>query len=159
LLYYLGLLGMTAFSVTGVLAAGKKDMDLFSIVLLGVVTAVGGGTLRDIILNAHPIYWVADLTYLWVSAIAAIATFFCVRIFSRLLKLFEYIDALGLALFVILAIEKTSSLGYGNTIAVLMGLITGITGGMVRDILTSRMPLVRDSMRLQHSWVQSCCSY
>ncbi len=87
MLYYLGLLGMTAFSVTGVLAAGKRDMDLFSIVLLGVVTAFGGGTLRDIILNAHPIYWVADLTYLWVSVIAAIATFFCVKIFSRLLKL------------------------------------------------------------------------
>jgi len=142
LLYYLGLLGMTAFSVTGVLAAGKRDMDLFSIVLLGVVTALGGGTLRDIILNAHPIYWIADLTYLWVSVIAAIATFFCVRVFSRLLKLFQYVDALGLALFVILAMEKTSSLGYGNTIALLMGLITGISGGMVRDVLTGRMPLV-----------------
>jgi uncharacterized membrane protein YeiH len=141
-LYYLGLLGMTAFSITGVIAAGKRDMDLFSIVLLGVVTALGGGTLRDIILDAHPIYWIADLTYLWVSVIAAIATFFCIRFFSRLLKLFQYIDALGLALFVILAMEKTSSLGYGNTIAVLMGLITGITGGMVRDILTGRMPLV-----------------
>ena len=133
---------MTAFSITGVLAAGKRDMDLFSIVLLGVVTALGGGTLRDIILDAHPIYWLADLTYLWVSVIAAIATFFCVRFFSRLLKLFQYIDALGLAIFVILAMEKTSSLGHGNTIAVLMGLITGITGGMVRDILAGRMPLV-----------------
>jgi uncharacterized membrane protein YeiH len=141
-LYYLGLLGMTAFSVTGVLAAGKRDMDLFSIVLIGVVTAVGGGTLRDIILDTHPIFWVADLTYLWASVIAAITTFFCVRIFSRLIRLFQYIDALGLALFVILAMEKTTSLGYGNTIAVLMGLITGITGGIVRDILTDRIPLV-----------------
>ncbi len=86
MLYYLGLLGMMAFSITGVLAAGKRDMDLFSIVLLGVVTALGGGTLRDIILDTQPIFWVADLTYLWISVVAAIATFFCIRFFSRVLK-------------------------------------------------------------------------
>lgn len=142
MLYYLGLLGIIAFSVTGVIAAGKKDMDLFSIVLLGVVTALGGGTLRDIILDIHPIFWVADLTYIWVPVIAAIATFFCVRLVARLLNLFIYLDAFGLALFTILSMEKILDLGYGNTIALLMGLITGITGGMLRDILTGRMPLV-----------------
>jgi uncharacterized membrane protein YeiH len=141
-LYYLGLLGIIAFAVTGVIAAGKKDMDLFSIVLLGVATALGGGTLRDLILDTHPIFWVADLTYLWVSVVAAIGTFFCVRLVSRLLKLFIYLDAFGMALFTILSMEKLLELGYGNTIALLMGLITGISGGMLRDILTGRMPLV-----------------
>lgn len=142
MLYYLGLIGIAAFAITGVIAAGKRDMDIFSIVLLGVVTALGGGTLRDIVLNTSPIFWVADLSYLWVSIIAAMATFFCVRLISRLFKLFLYIDAFGLALFTILAIENTINLGFGNTIAVLMGITTGITGGILRDILTGRMPLL-----------------
>lgn len=142
MLYYLGMVGIVAFSVTGVIAAGKRDMDLFSIVLLGVVTALGGGTLRDIILDVHPIFWIADLTYLWVSVVAAIVTFFSVRLVSRLLRLFIYLDAFGMALFTILALERTLSLGYGYTVAVIMGLVTGITGGMLRDILTGRMPLV-----------------
>lgn len=142
MIYYLGLIGIAAFSITGVIAAGKKDMDIFSIVLLGVVTALGGGTLRDIILDSNPVFWIADLTYLWVSLIAAVATFFGIRLISRLFKLFLYIDAFGLAPFTVLATENTINLGFGSTIAVLMGLITGITGGMVRDILTGRMPLL-----------------
>lgn len=142
MVYYFGMVGIVAFAVTGVIAAGKRNMDLFSIVLLGVVTALGGGTLRDIILDAHPVFWVADLTYLWVSVFAAIATFFFVRLVSRLLSIFIYLDTFGMALFTILAMEKTINLGHGYTVAVLMGLITGISGGMLRDILTGRMPLV-----------------
>ncbi len=142
MVYFLGMVGIAAFSVTGVLAAGKRDMDIFSIVLLGVVTALGGGTLRDLILGIYPIYWVEDLTYFWVSVAASGVTFFGARFVSRLLKLFIYLDAFGMALFTILAMGKTLSLGYGYTVAILMGLITGITGGMFRDILTDRMPLV-----------------
>ncbi len=142
LIYYLGLVGIAAFSITGVIAAGKKGMDIFSIVLLGIVTALGGGTLRDIILDSNPVFWIADLAYLGVSIIAAVATFFGIRLFSRLFTMFLYIDALGLALFTVLATENTIKLGFGSTIAVLMGLITGITGGMIRDILTGRMPLL-----------------
>jgi uncharacterized membrane protein YeiH len=142
LIYYLGLIGIAAFSITGVIAAGKKGMDIFSIVLLGIVTALGGGTLRDIILDSNPVFWIADLAYLGVSIIAAVATFFGIRLFSRLFTMFLYIDALGLALFTVLATENTIKLGFGSTIAILMGLVTGITGGMIRDILTGRMPLL-----------------
>ncbi|MCP3871993.1 MAG: TRIC cation channel family protein, partial [Desulfobacteraceae bacterium] len=67
MIYYLGLIGIAAFSVTGVIAAGRKGMDIFSIVLLGVVTALGGGTLRDVIIDSGPVFWTADLLYLWVS--------------------------------------------------------------------------------------------
>ena len=79
MIYTLGLLGIAAFSITGVIAAGKKDMDIFSIVLLGVVTALGGGTLRDIIIDASPVFWIADLHYLWVSLAASALTFFLIR--------------------------------------------------------------------------------
>lgn len=142
MIYYLGMLGIIAFSVTGVIAAGKRNMDIFSIVLLGVVTALGGGTLRDMILDARPVFWIADLTYLWVAIIAAIITFFCVRLVSRVLKLFIYIDTFGMALFTITAMQKALSLGNNYTVSVLMGLVTGISGGMLRDILTGRMPLL-----------------
>lgn len=142
MIYYLGLIGIAAFSATGVIAAGKKDMDILSIVLLGVVTALGGGTLRDIILDAHPVFWVADLYYLWVSTIAAVLTFFLIRYVNHVLRLLLFIDAFGLSLFTVLATEKTIGLGFSKPVAVLMGLITGITGGMIRDILTGRMPLL-----------------
>ncbi len=76
MIHYLGLIGIAAFAITGVIAAGKKDMYIFSIVLFGVVTALGGGTLRDIIIDASPVFWIADLSYLWVSILASIVTFF-----------------------------------------------------------------------------------
>ncbi len=142
MIYYLGLLGISAFAITGVIAAGKKDMDIFSIVLLGVVTALGGGTLRDIIIDANPIFWIADLSYLWVSVTASILSFFLVRLVRHVMPLLLFIDALGLSLFTVLAAEKTISLGFSNTVAILMGVTTGIAGGMIRDILTGRMPLL-----------------
>ena len=142
MIYSLGLIGIAAFAITGVMAAGKKGMDILSITLLGVVTAIGGGTLRDIILDTNPIFWVADLSYLWVSVSASILAFFLVRFVNHILHLLLFIDAFGLSLFTILATEKTLILGFSNPVAVLMGVITGIAGGMFRDILTGRMPLL-----------------
>ena len=94
MIYLLGLIGIAAFAITGVMAAGKKGMDILSITLLGVVTALGGGTLRDIILDSNPIFWVADLYYLWVSVAASIVAFFLVRFVSHVLHLLLFIDAL-----------------------------------------------------------------
>ena len=142
MIYTLGLIGIAAFAITGVMAAGKKGMDILSITLLGVVTALGGGTLRDIILDTNPIFWIADLSYLWVSVSASIMAFFLVRFVNHILHLLLFIDAFGLSLFTILATEKTLILGFSNPVAVLMGVITGIAGGMIRDILTGRMPLL-----------------
>lgn len=140
--YYLGLFGIAAFAITGVIAAGRKGMDIFSIVLLGVVTALGGGTMRDIIIDADSIFWIADLSYLWVSVVASVMTFFLVRYVNRVMKLLLFVDAFGLSLFTILATEKTLGLGFSDPVAVLMGVVTGIAGGMIRDILTGRMPLL-----------------
>jgi uncharacterized membrane protein YeiH len=140
--YSLGMLAIAVFAVTGVIAGGRKDMDILTIVILGNVTAIGGGTLRDILLDVSPIYWIADLTYLWVSTGASILAFFLVPKISRTFRLLEYADGLGVALFSVLATEKTLLLGFSGPVAVLMGMITGISGGMLRDILTARMPLL-----------------
>lgn len=142
MIYYLELIGIAAFSISGVIAAGKKDMDIFSIVVLGVVTAIGGGTLRDVIVDTSPVFWIADLTYLWVAIAASILTFFLIRYIDHLLRLLLFLDAFGLSLFTILAAEKTIGLGFSNPVAVLMGVMTGIAGGMIRDMLTGRMPLI-----------------
>ena len=141
-LYWSGMLGIAAFSITGVIAAGKRGMDIFSIVLLGVVTALAGGTLRDMILDVRPVFWIADPMYLWISIAAAMISFFSIRYMTYMLTVLLYVDALGLALFTIFAADKTLSLGFSPPVAVLMGLITGITGSIVRDILTGRMPLL-----------------
>ncbi len=140
--YFLGMLAIAVFAVTGVIAGGRKDMDILTIVILGNVTAIGGGTLRDILLDVNPIYWIADLTYFWVATGAAILAFFLVPKISRTFRLLEYADGLGVALFSVLATEKTLLLGFSGPVAVLMGMITGISGGMLRDILTARMPLL-----------------
>lgn len=142
MIYYLGLIGIAAFAITGVIAAAKKGMDIFSIVLLGVVTALGGGTLRDVIIDTGPAFWTNDLLYLWVSVSASVITFFLIRHVSHALKLLLFVDAFGLSLFTVLATEKTLLLGFSEPVAVLMGVITGIAGGMIRDILTGRMPLL-----------------
>jgi len=142
MIHYLGLIGIAAFSITGVIAAGKKDMDILSIVLLGVVTALGGGTLRDVIIDVSPVFWIADLTYLWISILASVTTFFLIRYVNHVLRPLLFIDAFGLALFTVLATEKTISLGFFSPVAVLMGVTTGVAGGMIRDILTARMPLL-----------------
>lgn len=142
MIYYLGLIGITAFAVTGVIAAGKKGMDIFTIVLLGVVTALGGGTLRDLIIDSGPVFWTGDLMYLWVSVGASVVTFFLARYITHIMKLMLFFDAFGLSLFTVLATEKTLLLGFSQPVAVLMGVVTGISGGMIRDILTGRMPLL-----------------
>lgn len=142
MIYYLGLIGIAAFAITGVIAAGKKDMDILSIVMLGMATALGGGTLRDIMIDVSPVFWIADLSYLWVSILASMLTFFLIRYINHVYRLLLFVDAFGLSLFTVLATEKTISLGFSNTVAVLMGVTTGIAGGMIRDILTNRMPLL-----------------
>ena len=117
-------------------------MDIFSVVLLGVVTALGGGTLRDVIIDSGPVFWTNDLLYLWVSVSASVVTFFLIPHVRHVLKLLLFVDGFGLSLFTVLATEQTLVLGFSPPVAVLMGVTTGIAGGMIRDILTGRIPLI-----------------
>lgn len=135
--YALLQVGTAVFAVTGVLAAARQNMDVMSFVIIGVVTAIGGGTLRDQMLDV-PVFWLADATYLYVAVGAALATFFFERKFRATLRALLYLDALATALFTVLAIEKTLRLGFGAGVAVVMGVITGIGGGLIRDLLTGQ---------------------
>lgn len=135
--YALLQLGTAVFAVTGVLAAARQNMDIMSFVIIGVVTAIGGGTLRDQMLDV-PVFWLADANYLYVAVGAALATFFFERRFRATLRAFLYLDALATAVFTVLAIEKTLRLGFRPGVAVVMGVITGIGGGVIRDLLTGQ---------------------
>lgn len=142
MLYLLGLFSMGVFAITGVIASHNKNLDIFSVVFLGSVTALGGGTIRDIILGNYPIYWVDDLWFLWTAVSVSFIAFFLIRSLSHRYQLFLYLDALGIALFSITAAAKTLNLGFSPSIAVVMGLITAIFGGILRDILTGTPSLL-----------------
>jgi uncharacterized membrane protein YeiH len=128
-------------AVTGVLAA-RKQIDLFGVIVLALVTALGGGTIRDIVLAHGPVFWVEDSRYLVNAAITAVATFYLVRYheFSRTFLLVA--DAFSLALFTIIGTQKAVNFGVPPSVAVAMGVITGVAGGILRDLLMGQIPLV-----------------
>lgn len=146
--YLLDLLGVAVFAVSGVLAAGRKRLDLFGAVVIAVVTAIGGGTLRDILLDRHPIFWIANPAYLWVILGAALIAVGYVRFWIASQRALLIADALGLGLFTIGGMQVAQQAGHAAVIAVLMGTITGVAGGMTRDLLTGEIPLILRPGRL-----------
>jgi len=136
------LLGTAVFAVTGALAAQGKRLDIFGVVVLAIVAALGGGTLRDIILDAHPVLWVNNNIFLYIAISSAIIAFIACRYLNYPRRLMLILDAAGLALFVVLGAEKAMSLGMTPLIVVVMGCITGCAGGIIRDILTREIPLI-----------------
>ena len=146
--YLLELLGVAVFAVSGVLAAGRKSLDVLGIAVIAVVTAVGGGTLRDLLLDRHPIFWIANTTHLWVILGATAVTLGYVRFWIATRRALLVADALGLAFFTIAGVQITEQAGYSDPIALLMGTITGVAGGVFRDVLTAEIPLVMRPGRL-----------
>ncbi|WP_067096846.1 trimeric intracellular cation channel family protein [Marinomonas atlantica] len=142
LLYVLGMFGIAAFAITGVISAGRRNMDIFSIVLLGMVASLGGGTIRDVVLRMDAVYWVEDTSYLWIAIVSSMFAFFAVRVIEHRQQVFHYADSFGLALFTILATERVLTLGFSPIIAIIMGVITGVAGGIIRDLLSDRAPLI-----------------
>lgn len=130
-------LATAVFAVTGVLAAARQNMDVLTFMIIGVVTAVGGGTLRDIMLG-WPVFWLHDPTFLYVATGAAISTFFFEQRFRATYNALLYLDAIGTALYTVLAAERVVRSGFPPAVAVVMGVITGIGGGLIRDLITGQ---------------------
>ena len=142
MIYLLDLFGVAVFAITGALAAGEKKMDLFGVVVLALATALGGGTLRDLILGAYPVFWISDPTYIFVGTVAAILIFVLARFFRPPTKALKFADAFGLAVFTVIGTRKAISLGVPGSISVIMGVLTGVAGGIIRDMLSGEIPLV-----------------
>ncbi|MDX1280529.1 trimeric intracellular cation channel family protein [Shewanella colwelliana] len=138
----LWLIGIIAEAMTGALCAGRKQMDLFGVVIVGCATAIGGGTLRDMLLGNYPLIWIENVHYLLAIAFASLLTVIIAPVMRYLSKLFLAIDALGLAVFSIVGAQKTLLLGFSPVVAVVMGVVTGVFGGVIRDILCNQVPLI-----------------
>ncbi|MCC6346578.1 MAG: trimeric intracellular cation channel family protein [Nitrospirales bacterium] len=141
-IYLLDLFGVAVFAVSGSLSAGQKRMDLFGVVVVALATALGGGTLRDVILGAHPVFWVADTLYLFVAAGASLVTFVLARFCDFQGRLLKTADAFGLALFTVIGTQKALHLGIAPEVSAIMGVMTGVAGGIIRDMLSGEIPLI-----------------
>ncbi|MDQ2994390.1 MAG: trimeric intracellular cation channel family protein [Pseudomonadota bacterium] len=143
--YAISIAGTVAFAVTAVLAIhSRSDIDIVGAIILGLITATGGGTLRDVILGV-PAFWSQDLIYIWVATGSSIAALYGRSFFSHryLFGLMLYLDGLGVALFGIQGTEKAWALGFGLPVApIIMGVTTAIGGGIMRDILAGRTTLL-----------------
>lgn len=142
MLYYLSILGFGVAAVTGAIAAGRKKMDFFGVIVVAGITALGGGTVRDTIFNTYPITWISHPGYLAYTSVCALITIFVSHYLIRLMKWFLILDALGLSAFVITGTQKILNAGFSPSVAVIGGMLTGICGGMLRDILCNDIPLV-----------------
>ncbi len=143
ILHLFGLLGSAVFALSGALEAGRKKMDVFGAIVVALVTALGGGTLRDLLLPGKTVFWVTDPQPVITAAVVAILTFYTFRPLGPVSRRVLLIaDAAGLAFFTVLGVEKSLSCGLSPLISVMMGTITGVVGGIVRDILCNTIPLV-----------------
>jgi uncharacterized membrane protein YeiH len=135
-------LGVAVAAVTGVLAAAGKRVDLFGVLVLAVVTALGGGTIRDLVLGRLPVFWVRDPAYLYTALVTALLVFVLARSHRFRLDVLEVADAFVLAFFTMVGQGKALSLGHHPVIGIVMGVMTGVVGGVLRDLLLGEVPLV-----------------
>lgn len=129
-------------AISGVLAAEGKRMDLFGALVLALVTALGGGTLRDLCLGIRPIFWIQAPAHLTTALVAALATFVLARFVHPPRRALALADAFGLALFGVVGTEKALLAGSPALVAVLLGVVTGVAGGILRDLLRGEIPVV-----------------
>ena len=142
IIYALDLVGTAAFAASGAWVGVRKHMDLFGVLVLGVVTAVGGGTLRDLLLGDIPPFSLKDETYICIAITVSLVVFINRVRFKVFEKPLLYFDAVGLGTFVVIGTTKALDFQLGFLGAILMGVMTGTAGGVIRDILANQVPLI-----------------
>ncbi|MDE6370193.1 MAG: trimeric intracellular cation channel family protein [Duncaniella sp.] len=140
LLMFIEVLGTLAFAISGIRLAARKHFDWFGAYTIGVVTAIGGGTIRDLLLDAPP-FWMLSWMYLAVTGLGFVIVLMFKRVLTNESRSLFMFDAIGLALFVITGIQKSLVYGYPMWVAIIMGMITGSFGGVLRDVLINEEPL------------------
>lgn len=141
-LYWLSLIALAAQAMTAALAAGRRSMDWAGVCMLGCITALGGGTIRDVLLGHYPLVWVANPLYLAITAIAALLTIPIARAVHRLNAAFLVLDAIGLVVFTMAGCDVAWQMNASLPIVIVAGMITGCAGGVLRDILCNDVPLL-----------------
>ncbi|HEX3098603.1 MAG TPA: trimeric intracellular cation channel family protein [Usitatibacter sp.] len=134
--------GVAVYAVSGALAAGRKRLDLVGVVVIASATAIGGGTARDLLLDRHPVFWIARPAYLYVIIAAALLTVAWSRRFRPPERMLGIADALGLAFFTVSGAQIAEAQGLAGVVVVLMGALTGVAGGALRDVLCAEIPMI-----------------
>jgi len=136
------LLAITAEAMSGALAAGRRNMDIFGVSVIAFVTALGGGTIRDMVLGHYPLGWTQHPEYVYLVIGAGLLTTVVARFMLRLKRVFLLLDALGLIAFSLIGCSVALELAYPTVVVVMAGMITGISGGILRDVLCNQVPVV-----------------
>lgn len=142
LLYILDIIGTFVFAISGALAAAEKRLDFFGTAMIAFITAVGGGTVRDLILGSYPLGWVKNIAYLNAIGVGFVCAVFFRRYIISLKRTFAVFDTIGIGVFTVLGLQKALLLGVHPTIAVLMGMVSAVFGGVIRDTLCNEVPLI-----------------
>src|SRR5688500_5856490 len=140
--YALELLGTFFFAISGALAIQDHHDDLFGAGFMGFVTAIGGGTLRDMMLGSYPLVWIGNIHFLYAIFAGVLVAYFFFKSLVRLKRTFLFFDTLGISFFTILGVEKALSLGVRPEIAAIMGMFSAVMGGVIRDTLTNETPVL-----------------
>lgn len=150
-IYLLSLIGVAVFAISGVLAAGQKKLDWVGVVVLAIITSLGGGTIRDILLNREIVFWIEAQIYLVVPLMTVLLTVIIIRFIKLPIKTLLYADAIGLALFTIIGAQIAELESVSSLVVVFMGVLTGVAGGVLRDIMVGEIPLVFRSTETLYS--------
>lgn len=142
MMFWLDVFGIAVFACSGALAAGQRRMDLFGVVVLAFVTAVGGGTVRDLVIGNSPVFWVRDPVYAWVAIGAGLLTFGLAHFYRLRSETLVIADAIGLAVFTVIGTRIGLDQVGPGVIATMTGIMSGVLGGVIRDVLANRVPLI-----------------
>jgi uncharacterized membrane protein YeiH len=134
--------GVAVFALSGALTASRRQLDIFGFLLVATVTAIGGGTLRDLLLGRDPVFWVRDPVYLAITAAGGVIGFFGAHRIESRFRALLWADALGLAFFALLGAEAALASGESWAPAIVMGVMTATFGGLARDLLCHEVPLI-----------------
>jgi uncharacterized membrane protein YeiH len=159
LLQLTDLVAVGVFAISGALAAAQEKLDILGFILFGTITGIGGGTARDLLLNADLVFWFADTRYLWVCIAASVATWFLAPLLHSLRKVLLWADAVGMALFSVLGTIKALDAGAPAIVAVVLGMMTATFGSMIRDTLLNQRPVLLEPEIYVTATILGACSY
>lgn len=142
MLYYLDIFGTVSFAVAASLMAYKKNLDPFGIIVIAVITSIGGGTLRDVLLQNYPVFWIKNIIYIVVICTASLLTQVWYRQISRVSDILLIFDAIGIGVFTIIGIKIALNFSVHPLICIIMGTITAVFGGVIRDVLCNEIPVI-----------------
>ena len=142
LLYYLDMFGVISFTISASLLALRKKLDPFGIIVISIITAIGGGTLRDVLLQNHPIFWIKETIYIIIICGTSLLTQLFYRRIIKIENILLIFDAIGIGIFTVIGIKTSLSYSLHPIICIMMGVMTAVFGGLIRDVLCNEIPLI-----------------